>query len=272
MYKITAKLLALRFKSILGKVISRWQSAFLPGRQILDGVVVVNEMIDLVKKRKDECLLLKMDFKKAYDSVSWKLLDYMLSRLGFNLDWRRWMKVCVALGSISVLVNGSPTADFSVKKGLRQGDPLAPFLFLVIVEGLAGLVRSAVDKGVLVGYKVNDHISFPLLQFVDDTILLCEASRPNLWAIKAIFSSFELVSEQRVNFSKSCMYGVNTNNHFMNSAAEFLACKVGKLPFKLLGLPVAANPRKCSTWEPIVASLKKRLQKWKGGIFLLVGG
>lgn len=70
MYKILAKLLALRFKSILGKVISRCQPTFLPSRQILDGVVVVNEMIDLVKKRKDGCLLLKMEFEKAYDSVS----------------------------------------------------------------------------------------------------------------------------------------------------------------------------------------------------------
>lgn len=127
MYKIVAKLLAVRFKSVLGKVISRCQSAFLPGRQILDGVVVVIEMIDLVKKRKDECLLLKMDFEKAYNSVSWNFLDYMLGRLGFNSMWRKWMKVCVVSGSISVLVNSSLTEDFGMKKGLCQGDPLAPF-------------------------------------------------------------------------------------------------------------------------------------------------
>lgn len=271
MYKIVAKLLASRFKSVLGKVISKCQSAFLFGRQILDGVVVVNEMIDLVKKRRDECLLLKMDFEKAYDSVSWSFMDYMLGRLGFNSLWRKWMRACAASGSISVLVNGSPIVDFDVKKGLRQGDPLAPFLFLVVAEGLAGLVRSAVDKGHLAGYKVNDDISFPLFQFADDTILICEASRSNLWATKTIFRSFELVSGLKVNFSKSYMYAINADNFFPNNVAEFLSCKVGKLPFKFLGIQMATNLRRCSTREPIVTSLKKRLQKWKGR-FLSNGG
>lgn len=71
--------------------------------------MVINEIIDLAKRRRDRCLLLKVDFEKAYDSVSWKYLDYMLIRMGFNFTWRRWMKACVTSNSISVLVNGSPT-------------------------------------------------------------------------------------------------------------------------------------------------------------------
>lgn len=67
------------------------------------------------------------------------------------------------------------------------------------------------------------------------------------------------------------MYAINVDNHFLNNAAEFLLCKVGSLPFKFLGIPMAANPRKCSTWDPIVTILKKRLQKWKGR-FMSIGG
>lgn len=98
----------------------------------MDGVLVVNELIDVVKRRRDKCLLLKVDFEKAYDSV----------------NWRRWMKACVNSNSVSILViNGNTADDFEVKRGLRQGDPLAPFLFLIAAEGLAGLVGKAVELG-----------------------------------------------------------------------------------------------------------------------------
>lgn len=107
-YNIITKILALRLKRVLGKFISTCQSSFLPNRQIMDGVLVDNEIIDLAKRR-DQCLLLKVDFEKAYNSVSWKYLDYMLGWMGSNCVWRRWMKVCVTLNSVSVLVNGSPT-------------------------------------------------------------------------------------------------------------------------------------------------------------------
>lgn len=181
------------------------------------------------------------------------------------------MKACIYSGSVSVLVNGSPTVDFNIEKGLRQGDPLAPFLFLIVAEGLSRLVRSTVNRGVFMGYSVNENISFPILQFADGTILLCEATWANLWATKMIFRTFEMVSGLRVNFFKNSLFGINIEDHFLNCASEFLSCCIGALPFKFLGIPVAANPRRCSTWEPIVIALKKKLQCWKGR-FLSIGG
>lgn len=181
------------------------------------------------------------------------------------------MKACIGSGFVSVFVNGSPIEDFNVKRGLRQRDPLALFLFLFVTEGLAGMVRSVVEKGHFVGYLVNDNIFFLVFQFADDTIMLCEASRSNLWTIKTIFLSFELVSGLRVNFFKSCLFGVNTYVCFLNSASEFLFCHVGKLRFKFLGIPIAASPRRCSTWDPIVLALMKKLQSWRG-CFLSISG
>jgi hypothetical protein len=91
MYKIVSKLLANRLKRVLGKVISTCQSAFLHSRQILDGVVVLNEIIDLAKRRKDNCLLFKVDFERAYDTVSWSFLERMMIKMGFKEGWLRWM-------------------------------------------------------------------------------------------------------------------------------------------------------------------------------------
>jgi hypothetical protein len=143
MYKILSKLLANRLKGVLGKLISKCQSAFLPHRQILDGVVVLNELIDLAKRRKDECFLFKVYFERAYDTVSWLFLERMMVKLGFAEGWLKWMRACIFEISMSILVNGSQTNDFKVGKGLRQGDPLSPFLFLIVAEGLAGMIYEA---------------------------------------------------------------------------------------------------------------------------------
>lgn len=110
-------------------------------------------------------MVLKVDFAKAYDSVSWNYLEYMLSRLGFCEVWRKWMKVCYSSKSISILVKGSPTEEFVDQKGLKQGDPLAPFLFLISADGLAGLVRKGVNSRCLLKFRVSDSLSIPLLQF-----------------------------------------------------------------------------------------------------------
>ncbi|GAU48216.1 hypothetical protein TSUD_405030 [Trifolium subterraneum] len=153
LYKILSKVLAARLKKVMGKLISKVQSGFLPNKHILDGVLVVNELIDLAKRRKAECLLFKVDFEWAYDSVNWNFLEYMMTRMGFAEGWRRWIHACVFQSSMSVLVNGSTTEDFKVVKGLRQGDPLSPFLFSIVAEGLTGLMRSAVDRNRFHSYK-----------------------------------------------------------------------------------------------------------------------
>jgi hypothetical protein len=172
LYKILSKVLAARLKQVLGKLISKVQLAFLPNRQILDGVLIVNELLDLAKRRKDKCLMFKVDFERAYDTVNWHFLEYMMTRMGFAIGWRRWIRACVFQSSMSVLVNGSPTKDFSVGKGLRQGDPLSPFLFLIVAEGLTGLMSKAVDSHRFDGYKVSNNIYFHTLQFADDTIIV----------------------------------------------------------------------------------------------------
>lgn len=135
-YKIIAKILASRLKRVLLGIISLLQTTFLQGRQNLEGILVENEIINIVKRKKWPMYMFKVDFQQAYDRVSWKFLEYMMVRMGFNTKWRKWMAASVFSGSISVLVNGSPSTNFSMGRGLRQGDPIAPFLFLKVAEGL----------------------------------------------------------------------------------------------------------------------------------------
>ncbi|MCH88112.1 LINE-1 reverse transcriptase like [Trifolium medium] len=241
-------------------LISPNQSALIKGRQLVDGVVAVNEVIDLARKSKRACFIFKVDFEKAYDYVSWSFLDYMMMRFGFGSQWRSWIRVCVFNGNLTVLVNGCPTEEINIQRGLKQGDPLAQFLFLLVVEGLSGAIFRAEELGMFKGFKVgNNGLFVPHLQYADDTIFLGEASVENLWTLKMILRCFELASGLKVNFAKSSVMGVNVSADFLNVAERFLHCSVGSIPFSYLGLPVGANPRKESTWKPFLVSLSRKL-------------
>lgn len=116
--KIIARILFGRLKRVVNKLVSQCQIIFIAKRRILDEVLTVNEIIDLVKKRGDKCFLQKVDFKKAYDSVSWEFLNYMLTRTGFSDLWRGWTKACMFSPFMSFLVNGSTTGVFLAQRGL----------------------------------------------------------------------------------------------------------------------------------------------------------
>lgn len=127
-----------------------------------------------MEKEKEEGVILKLDFEKAYDTVNWEYLFNMMSSFGFQDKWIRWMKVCIQSVRVSVLVNGSPTNEFCPEKGLRQGDPLSPFLFNIVAEGLNILFQRAkaleLIKGVVIGLR---EVNVTHLQFTDDTIVFC---------------------------------------------------------------------------------------------------
>ncbi|GKV35410.1 hypothetical protein SLEP1_g43679 [Rubroshorea leprosula] len=262
-YKILGKLLANRLKKVLDQVIGKQQMAFISGRQLMDGVVIENEVVDEAKKKKRKSFLFKIDFEKAYDKVCWKFLDCMMQKLGFCATWRRWIMECLRTSQVSVLVNGSPT---------RQGDPLSPFLFLIVVEGLNGMITTAVQKGLLEGVEVGSKgFKVSHLQFADDTILFGSATKQNVWAMKGIMRSFELVSGLKVNFKKSQLMGIAVNEEWLDKMAWVLCCRKGNFPFKYLGVPIGGSHRKLHFWKPLVDVFSKKLSAWKGR-FLSLGG
>lgn len=119
-----SKVLASRLKRVLGSLISKFQTAFVSGRELLDGAVVANDIINLVVRNKKECMLFKVDFEKAYDCVSWNFLRFMMKKMGFRSLWLKWMEACIFNSHILVLVNDSLTKDFKAGRGLRECDPL----------------------------------------------------------------------------------------------------------------------------------------------------
>jgi len=155
---------------------------------------------------------------------------------------------------------------------LRQGDPLAPFLFLIVVEGLAGLVREAKRASQFIGVEVGiQRVQVDLLQFADDTFFFCKPSYHNVLVVKAILRSFELVSGLRVNFHKSEVGSVGVPQLDNLVFSRCLNCRQMSLPFKYLGMTIGGNSRKTEFWNPIILKIRSRLSRWKGRMLSLAG-
>jgi len=273
MYKILSKVLANRLRMIIGRVVSDTQIAFVKERQILDGILIANEVVDEAQKSNREMILFKVDFEKAYDSIDWSYLDTIMNRMSFPLLWRKWIKECVSTAIASILVNGSPIDEFPLQRGLRHGDPLSPFLFLLTAEGLNVLMNSAVENNLYKGYGVGSTGSAVVshLQFADDTLLIGEKSWANVRALRAVLTLFADMSGLKVNFNKSLLVGINIGQSWLVEAASLLNCKVGKISFLYLGLSIGGDPRRLVFWEPVINTIKSRLAGWQSR-FLSYGG
>lgn len=231
LYKVLSKVLSSRIKSVLPKIISESQSAFKRGRSILDGVLVANEIVDEWKKKQKKGIVLKLDFEKAYDSINWEFLFSMLSNFGFGSKWINWMKECVSTARISILVNGSPTPEFSPQRGLRQGEPLSPFLFNIVAEGLNILLSRAVQIGLIKGATLGSNdIIITHLQFADDTILFSEARREEVINIKRILRCFEILSGLKINYHKSVICGIGINEELIKDSLP--SCTVSTIVYQ----------------------------------------
>lgn len=264
-YKILSKVLANRLRNVVGNVVSKTQSAFIKGRQILDGILIANEIVDDAKNSNKDLLLFKVDFEKAYDSVDWGYLDEVMLKMNFPILWRSWIMECVTTATASVLVNGCPTNEFCFERGLRQGDPLSPFLFLLASEGLNVMMNAMVANRLFSPYTIGTQyvVSVSHLQFADDTLLVGVKSWSNVRALKAVLVLFESISGLKVNFNKSMLFGYNVNGSWLHEASSVLRCKHGRLPFVYLGLPIGGDPRKLQFWYPLVERIHKRLSGWK---------
>jgi hypothetical protein len=154
-YKIISKVLANRLKSVLEKIISSSQNAFIGGRQILDSVLIANECLDSQMWSGEAGLLCKLNLEKAYDHVNWDFLLYMLQRCGFGERWREWIKCCISTVKFSILVNGTPSGFFQSSRGIRHGDHLSPLLFVVVMEALSRMLYASMRQGLLSGFSVG---------------------------------------------------------------------------------------------------------------------
>ncbi|KAJ9549873.1 hypothetical protein OSB04_022416 [Centaurea solstitialis] len=272
MYKIIAKLLANRLSRVISKLISLNQSAFIKGRQITDSVLIANEISNYAKRKGLKLMLFKVDFEKAFDSVNWDFLISIMEQMGFGCKWCDWIKGCISSASISVLINGSPSEEFLISRGLRQGDPLSPFLFLLVGEALQVMTLEACEKGLFKGVTLaSSNRNVSLIQYADDALFFGHWSKRTVGNLMKILHCFYEVSGLKINLSKSRIFGVGIQQAEVSTMANVYKCQAGSLPFIYLGLPVGANMNRIATWGAVIESFNRRLNVWKARS-LSIGG
>nr|GEU38226.1 RNA-directed DNA polymerase, eukaryota [Tanacetum cinerariifolium] len=180
MYKVITKILTNRLSSIIFDLVFDVQTAFVSNRQILDGPFIINELLSWCKRKKKHAMLFKLDFAKAYDSVRWDFLDDVLRSFGFGSKWRSLISGCLCSAMASVIVNESPTSEFQFQCGLKQGDLLAPYLFILDMEPLHLSFSRVIEAGMFKGILIDNSVMISHLFYADNAVFIGEWSDSNI--------------------------------------------------------------------------------------------
>ncbi|KAJ9697657.1 hypothetical protein PVL29_006996 [Vitis rotundifolia] len=189
-----------------------------------------------------------------------------MQKMGFGEKWIGWIKWCITTASFSVMVNGTPKGFFQSSRGLRQGDPLSSYLFVIAMEIFSSFIKRAVEGGFMSGCKVKgrneEGVQISHLLFADDNLVFCQASQDQLTFLSWLLIWFEAVSGLRINLEKSELIPIGKVENIEDLALEF-GCRVGSLPSTYLGLPLGAPFKLVSVWDGVEERFRKRLAMWK---------
>lgn len=267
MYKVIAKVLANRLRSILPGIITDNQSAFVPGRNIADNVLVTFEILHHMKRMRrgaEREVALKLDVSKAYDRVDWSYLRKRLIQMGFESKWINWIFLCVTTVSYSVGVNGVSVGPIIPRRGLRQGDPLSPYLFLFCADGLSDMINKEALENKISGSQIASNApAVTHLLFADDSFLFFKPVEEEAQQVKLILQMYEAISGQAINLQKSGIcFSSNVRVDKQQQLKQQLGVHKDLSTDKYLGLPAFVGRSKKSIFNYLKDKMWRCIQGW----------
>ena len=266
-YKLVSKVLANRLQGLLPDIISENQSAFQAGKLNSDNILMAYETLHYMKHQsgKSSFLTLKLDMSKAYDRVEWSFLKTLMLKMGFHVNWVILMMMCITIVSYSLLINGEPSGKITSSRGIRQGDPISPYLFLLCSEGLHALIENAAQDGLIRGISIcrnGPHLTH--LFFADDSLIFCRASIQECIHIQSILSEYEAASGQKLNLEKTTLFfSKATSASTQEDIINLLGVPEVKQYEKYLGLPSFVGRGKRASFAFIKERVWSKLMVWK---------
>jgi hypothetical protein len=209
----------------------------------------------------------KLDFSKAFDSIDWSGLRAVMRVRGFPEAWCDWMDMIMSSSRSAILLNGIPGPWIDCKRGLRQGDPLSPYLFLLVAEVLQRLIH----RDPLLRHPLIDEEPCPVLQYTDDTLIIMRADCGAARRLKVLLDDFVAATGLTINFHKSTVVPLFVPTHDLAAITDALGCKVEGFPQVYLGLPLTAEKLKLEHFSPLIARVDKYLSGW-AALLLSAGG
>ena len=261
--KLITKILADRLAPKLNDLVSGCQNAFIKKRCIHDNFVYVQNVIKALHKAKRPTLFIKLDISKAFDSISWVYLLETLQALGFGQKWRDWIATLLATSSSRVLLNGTPGKKFKHARGLRQGDPLSPMLFILAIDPLQKMIELAAQKG-LINQILPKAAKLRCSLYADDAAIFANPDRLELHNINQLLHVFDQCSGLKVNLSKTEIFPIRCSDDLVSEALVDFPGKVCSFPGKYLGLPLHTRKLRRVDVQPLLDKIGGRLPGWKG--------
>lgn len=273
LYKLISKIIADRLKRALSTHISEEQFGFLEGRQIHDAIGITQELIHSIKIHKRKAMLLKMDLVKAYDRANWSFIRLILIKIGMPPLFIKWIMACIRSINIVVLVNGSPTDFFSCSRGLRQGCPLSPLLFILIMDGFSRLVKRALMDGKIKGIKLIKDVIFTHVMFADDVLVGGIDSVEEWGMYKNIIQTFCRATGMLVSEEKSSFLHLALSDDQLRSIQTIMPYNCSNLEkgFKYLGYLLKPNNYQIRDWQWLLKKIEDKIAHWSYR-FLSIGG
>lgn len=271
--KCISKIIADRMKGSLNSLVSKAQSAFIPGRQITDNILMAHELVAGYQKSEGEprCAF-KIDIRKAYDTVDWRYLIGMLQGMGFHPVMVNWINSLISSPSFSICVNGSSEGFFHGKRGLRQGDPISPYLFTIVMEGLSIILKRCIEEEANFAYHQGcEDLKLTHLCFADDLFIFSRGDLVSVEVIKRALQAFSMKSGLSPSLEKSEVFFGNVSGDVKNAILTCLPYRTGVFPIRYLGVPLSPVRLQVRDFNPLVVNLKNRLLNWKHK-FLSYGG
>ncbi|CAM8968303.1 unnamed protein product [Rhodiola kirilowii] len=274
--KTITKVLANRLKEVLPRIISHSQSAFIGGRVITDNILVAHEVLHFIKgasKQKTGFMSMKLDMSKAYDRIEWKFLEKIMLAMGFATDWVKRIMRCVSSVEYRVKINDRVSEKIIPSRGLRQGDPISPYLFLICAEWLTYAIKRYQELGYMRGVRIcRGAPIITHLMFADDCILFLKASRDVIPYVSSLLKSYEEISGQKVNLMKSeVVCSKNVQESVRNAIVDRMGMKIVDAHSSYLGLPIIFSNKKVDLFRIIEEKVLRKIGDWKHKLLSYAG-
>jgi hypothetical protein len=268
--KLITKILANRLAGRLNELVSPVQSAFIKGRFIQDNFMLVQQTARYLHQQKQARILLKLDITKAFDSVSWPFLLEVMRFLGFGQIWCDIISGLLKSSSTQVLLNGIPGDRIVYRRGLRQGDPLSPMLFILVMDVLCYMVQRAAEENLLqpLARRALQHrISI----YADDVVIFLKPSSGDIDITLGLLHLFGNASGLRTNVQKSSVLPIQCQEEDKQTIQTHLPCQLLEFPCKYLGVPLSLHKLTKAQVQPIIDKVADRLPGWKADLLTRAG-
>lgn len=262
-YKVISKLLAQRLNTVLPILISENQSVFVSDRSIMINILICQDIVKNyhIPVGMPRCLM-EIDLKKAYDTVDWGFLLAVLEAMNFPRLLVSWIETCLKSAKFSVVINGQPYGYFEAKRGLRQGDPISPYLFVPVMEVLTRQILQLEDNKNFQYHPKCKQLKMTHLVFADDVMFVCKADRSSPIEMMKVFTDFSALSGLKINTMKSSMFFGNVKSDDKQFLLDSLDFSEGSLLVRYLGLPLISGKLNIDDCKVVIDRVQQKIDKW----------